>query len=113
MKKQESLKWWFIAIVLIAFVAVSAVVSKAQIEGPVSVAPIVTATYPADGATVVSLNQAIAVTFSQPMSAASIVANLILLAPDGNRVAGEVNFHGTTAVFRPTINLMPNTTYIA
>src|ERR1700680_1140630 len=113
MKQQEPLRGGVLAIVMIAFAVLSAVVSKAQIEGPVSVAPIVTATYPADGATVVSLNQAIAVTFSQPMLAASIVANLILLAPDGNRVAGEVNFHGTTAVFRPTINLMPNTTYIA
>jgi hypothetical protein len=113
MKKQEPLKRWFIAIVLIAFVAVSAVVSKAQIEGPASVAPVVTATYPADGATVVALNQAIAVTFSQQMSAPSMGANLILLAPDGNRVGGEVNFLGTTAVFRPSVNLMPNTTYSA
>jgi hypothetical protein len=113
MKKQEPLKLWFIAILLIAFVAAWAVASNSQDEGPVSFVPTVTATNPADGVTGVNLNQAIAVTFSQRMSPASISANLILQRPNGSLVNGTINFYGRTAIFRPSLNLTLNIKYTA
>ena len=65
MKKQEPLKLWFVAIILIAFMSTWAIVSNSQNEAPSSIVPTVTATSPVDGATGVTLNQALSVTFSQ------------------------------------------------
>jgi Big-like domain-containing protein len=73
--------------------------------------PTVTATNPANRATAVNLNQAIGVTFSQPMSVPSVGSNFIVLRPGGGRVSGAVNVQGTSAVFTPSVNLLPNTTY--
>jgi hypothetical protein len=112
MKKQKPLKLWFAAITLSAFVVLSAIVSHAQGENAlIALAPTVTATDPVNGATAVNLNQAVAVTFSQPMFAPSVGANLLLLKPGGSRVSGVVYAQGTTAVFTPSVNLLPNTTY--
>ena len=72
MKKLEPLKLWFIAIVLIAFFGARPIVSNAQNEDADVSAPLVTNTIPDDGANGVTLNQAIAVTFSQAMSAPSM-----------------------------------------
>lgn len=113
MRKQEPLKLWFIAITLIAFVAVSAAVSNSQNEGPASFVPTVTATNPADGATGVAVNQKITVTFSQRMSPASLSASLIVLRPDGSIVNGHVNSYYRTGIFIPSANLIPNVKYTA
>ena len=111
MKKQEPPRLWFIAIILIAFAAAWTVVSHSQIEGPGSMTPRVTAMTPADGTTGVTLNQPVTVTFSQQMSPASISACLILMKPDRSMVNGGISFYGRTAIFRPSLNLKPNTTY--
>ena len=111
MTKQEPLKLWFIAIILVAFVSVWAVAGRSQNESPNSVVPTVTATSPADNATAVSLNQPITVTFSQQMSAPSISACLILQKPNGSLVSGTVSSYGRTAIFRPLTNLAPNIRY--
>jgi len=74
-------------------------------------APLVTNTSPDDGAIGVTLNQAIAVTFSQQMSAPSMDVSLKLLCPDGSPVSGTVNSHSGTAIFVPSENLMAGTTY--
>ncbi len=113
MKKAEPLKLWFIAMILIALVSGSSTIGLAQSDEPISSSPTVTATDPAAGADMVNLNQAVAVTFSRQISAASIGATMILRAPDGSVVEGNINFHGTTLVFRPAVNLMPATRYTA
>ena len=113
MKKQEPPRLWFIATILLAFVAAWAVVSNSQNEGPVSFVPTVTAMYPADGATGVAVNQTIAVTFSQRMSSASLSASLVVLRPNGSIVDGHVNSYYRTWIFIPSLNLAPNTKYTA
>jgi hypothetical protein len=113
MKKLEPLKLWFIALMLIAFFGARPIPSNAQsLDADVS-APMVSATSPENGAIAVGLNQAIAVTFSQEMSAPSMDMSLILLGPDGNPVSGTVNSHGGTAVFVPSANLEAGATYSA
>lgn len=99
--------------ILIAFIAAWTVVSASQTEGPDSFVPKVTATSPVDGATAVTLNQGIAITFSQRMSVPSMSSSLVLQKPNGNLVGGRVNTYGRNATFRPSVNLKPNTTYTA
>ncbi len=111
MKKQEPLKLWFIAIILIAFMSTWAIVSHSQFETPGSIVPSVTATSPADGLTGVTLNQPITVTFSQQMSVPSIAACLILQRPNGTSVNATINTYGRTSILRPLANLAPNTKY--
>jgi hypothetical protein len=113
MTTQGSLRSWFVAIILIALLAAGTLVGNSQTDNPVTIAPRVTATSPADGATGVTINQPLSVTFSQPMSAASLSASLILFRPNGTMVSGGVSVYGRTAIFRPALNLMPNTTYTA
>jgi ice-binding like protein/Big-like domain-containing protein len=113
MKKLEPLKLWFFALMLIAFFGARPIVSNAQTQdGDVS-APMVSATSPENGAIAVTLNQAIAVTFSQEMSGPSMDMSLILLGPDGNPVSGTVNSRSGTAIFVPSANLEAGTTYSA
>jgi hypothetical protein len=111
MKKQEPLKLWFVAIILIAFMSTWAIISNSQNEAPSSIVPTVTATSPVDGATGVTLNQPLSVTFSQLMSVPSMAASLILQRPDGTLVNGTVTTVGRTSILRPLANLAPNTTY--
>ena len=73
----------------------------------------VTDTSPGDGAVGVTLNQAIAVTFSQAMSAPSMDMSIALLGPDGSPVSGSINSRGATAIFIPSANLEPDTAYTA
>lgn len=111
MNKQEPLRLWFVAIVLIALLAASPLVSSAQNPGPASVVPTVSATNPAAGATGVTLNQAILVTFSQQMNPATMSANVVLEKPNGNLVSGGVAYYGRIAIFRPSVDLVPGTIY--
>jgi len=113
MKQPVPLKLWLIAMILIALISGTRSISSAQSDGALSSWPTVTATNPADGATVVNLNQAITVTFSAQISPASIGPTVVLRAADGSSVDGNINFHGTTVVFKPVAPLMPDTTYTA
>ncbi len=113
MKKLEPLKLWFIAIMLIALFGARPIVSNAQSQDADVSAPMVSATSPENGAIAVTLNQAIAVTFSQQMSVPSMDMSLMLLGPDGSPVSGTVNSHNGTAVFVPSANLVAGTTYSA
>src|SRR5579863_5232684 len=89
MKNQTKLMPGLIAIMLIAILALSPVVSQAQSRSN-SFEPLVTATYPADDATDVLLNQPISVTFSRKLSVGSIGSSIILQGSDGSQVEGKV-----------------------
>lgn len=109
--KQEPLRFGFIAIILVAFMSAWAVVSGSQNGGPGSIVPKVTATNPADNAIGVAVNQPVAVTFSQQMSAPSLTDCLIVRKPNGVAVSGTIALYNRTAIFRPLVDLAPHTTY--
>jgi hypothetical protein len=113
MKKLEPLKLWFMVLMLIALVGARPTVSDAQNQDVGGPAPMVTNTSPENGGSGVTVNQAIAVTFSQQMSAPSMDSSLTLLGPDGSPVSGTVHSRGGTAIFIPSADLMPDTTYRA
>jgi hypothetical protein len=113
MMKQEPRRVWLIAIILVAFMSAWAVVSRSQNEAPGSIVPTVTATNPADNAIGVALNQPVAVTFSQEMSAPSLDNCLVVRKPNGVAVSGTIALYNRTAIFRPLVNLASNTTYTA
>ena len=114
MMKQEPLRVWFIAIILVAFMSAWAVVSRSQQNGgPGPIVPTVTATNPADNAIGVAVNQPVAVTFSQEMSALSLNNCLVVRKTNGVAVSGTIALYNRTAIFRPLVNLAPNTTYTA
>jgi hypothetical protein len=70
-------------------------------------------TVPADGATDVPVNQAIAATFSEPMNPATITRSTFLVKQGQLPVSGSVTFVGTTAVFTPSSPLQFSTLYTA
>jgi hypothetical protein len=80
--------------------------------------PTVATTNPSSGATVVPLNQKIAVTFNQPMNSATLTAAgavTVAIAGGGAAAAGTVTYvaAANTAIFKPTANLAPSTNYTA
>jgi hypothetical protein len=81
-------------------------------DTPVTINP-VSSTEIVDGATGVPINHKLAVTFSEEMDPATINATTFTLYDGATAVSGTVTYSGVTAVFRPTADLDPNTTYIA
>ena len=73
--------------------------------------PTVTLTDPLDAATGVPLNQKISATFSKTMDAVTIQTSTYSLKQGTTTVTGFVSYSGTTAVFAPASNLLPNTVY--
>jgi ketosteroid isomerase-like protein len=83
---------------------------------PNASAPFVISTDPASAAINVPINQRIAATFNTPMDPSTISALgtfTVAVAGGGAAVTGTVSYAGSTAVFKPTSNLIPNTTYTA
>lgn len=76
-------------------------------------APTVSFTVPANGATDVPVNQAIAATFSEPMDSARMTRNVFILRNETRRVSGTVTYAGATATFTPTGALEPDIEYTA
>lgn len=77
-----------------------------------SVAPTVTLTDPALGATGVATNQKIAVTFSESMNPATLHATTFTIAgPGSTAVAGTITYANLIANFTPTSVLLNDTTY--
>jgi len=75
--------------------------------------PMVSSTDPAAAATDIALNQKIAATFSKTMDASTITTASFQLARGTTLIPGFVTYSGTTAIFAPTSNLLPNTQYTA
>ncbi|WP_018615809.1 Ig-like domain-containing protein [Segetibacter koreensis] len=82
-------------------------------DGPDIIAPTVTTTDPANAATAVALNKNISATFSEAMDSLSVTTSFTITntTSGGTIVDGAVSYIGTTAVFAPAANLLPNTTY--
>ena len=76
-------------------------------------APTVIVTDPLNAAINVPLNKKIAATFSEAMNPFTINGTTFLLKNGANAVVGTVSYSGNTALFSPTVNLMPNTLYTA
>ena len=81
--------------------------------GADAMAPTVASFTPADGATNVPINRAVAMSFSEPMDAASVDAAFSLKSAGRTPVAGSLAYIGQAAVFTPQAPLAPNTTYVA
>ncbi|GAA4431599.1 hypothetical protein GCM10023188_19300 [Pontibacter saemangeumensis] len=75
--------------------------------------PTVTATDPANQATIVTLNKVITASFSEGMNPLTMTAASFTLKTGTTTVAGDISYTGTTASFTPASNLSPNTTYTA
>lgn len=77
--------------------------------------PTVTVVAPLDNAVGVAINARITATFSEAMDPATIDNNTfrVTKTSDNAAVSGTVTASGVNAVFRPTSNLLDNTTYTA
>ena len=73
--------------------------------------PTVISTDPADGATDVVLSKTITATFSESMEPSTINAVTFVLKHGTTSVTGAITYSGVTAVFNPTAELLPSTTY--
>ncbi len=84
--------------------------------GPDLTPPTVISTIPANAATNVPINQAVAATFSKALNPTTLnAASYTLQGPGGAAVAGLVTYAaiGDTATFTPTATLAPNTLFTA
>ncbi|HUX60050.1 MAG TPA: Ig-like domain-containing protein [Ignavibacteriaceae bacterium] len=79
----------------------------------VATPPTVISTNPINTATGVPLNQKVAAAFSKTMDASTITTSTFTLMQGTTIVSGFVSYSGTTAIFAPTNNLLPNSTYNA
>jgi hypothetical protein len=77
----------------------------------VVIPPTVSFTDPANVETGVPLNQKISATFSKTMDATTIQTSTFRLMQGTTLVSGFVSYSGTTAMFSPASNLLPNSTY--
>ena len=81
-----------------------------------TIAPQITSTTPAPGATGVSLDATVAATFSKVMNPATINgAAFTVTGPEGVPITGTVTYTavGSMAIFTPTVNFVPSTKYTA
>ncbi len=79
----------------------------------VGLCPIVTTINPLAGATDVALNNSITVKFNERMDPNTINSSSFTLLQTLSPVAGTVTYTDTTATFRPSSNLLANTSYTA
>jgi len=88
---------------------------KFTVDGaPDSTLPTVLAAFPASNSGAVAMNSAISTIFSEAMDPATINAQTFTLFKDGaTQIAGSVTSVGTTAMFRPTGNLLAGASYTA
>jgi hypothetical protein len=78
-------------------------------------APTVTSTDPINLAIGVAFNKKISVAFSKPMDSLSAINSFSIANTSlgGTPVLGSITYTGTTAVFTPSGNLLPSTSYTA
>ncbi|MEO6230433.1 MAG: Ig-like domain-containing protein [Ferruginibacter sp.] len=83
--------------------------------GPDVTAPFVTATDPLNAAINVALDKNISATFSETMDPLTITTNFTITNTTlgGTSLTGTVSYSGLIAVFKPSVDLSPNTTYAA
>ncbi len=77
----------------------------------VNLAPTVSGTLNANGATNVAINTKVGATFSEPMDPASITATTFFLMQGATLVPATVSYTGVSAVLVPSAHLAPNARY--
>jgi len=70
--------------------------------------PVVSSTFPVNGASNVVVNISPSVTFSKSMDPATITGTTFMLSSGGTPVPGTIQFSGMTAIFTPSSNLAKN-----
>src|SRR6202011_2344044 len=75
--------------------------------------PTVTSTSPNNGATNVTLGNALTVTFSKAMNPLTISNATFTLSQGNTPVAGTVSYAGLTAIFTPATSLVPSAGFTA
>ena len=73
--------------------------------------PLVVSTIPVNDALAVGVGQNISVIFNEQLDPATINAASMALMRGSTPIAGAVSYSGVTAVFDPSVNLSPSTTY--
>ncbi len=76
-----------------------------------TIAPRVISTDPENLETDVALDKIISATFNEPMDDLTITETSFIITRNGNLVAGNVGYAGSTATFIPSANLLSGTTY--
>jgi hypothetical protein len=75
--------------------------------------PTVISTDPVNAAINVPLNQQVSAVFNEALDASTITTATFTLMQGSQFVAGTVSYIGTTATYKPSNNLIPNTIYTA
>jgi hypothetical protein len=106
-----SINRWFTFFLLI-FLATGCEKVREDV-GIIGICPMVISTNPINNATNVSLNTKITASFNEGMNASTVNTVTFILKQGTTMVVGTVTYSGTTAIFSPSINLLPNTIYAA
>lgn len=87
-------------------------VTSCKEDDDVGIVPTVTLSDPANNAIGVAVGQALTVTFSEPMDAATVNSSTFTLTQNGTVVAGAVTYSNPTATFTPAAELLPNKLFV-
>lgn len=99
----------FTALAIITVVLIGAC-KKDEFLSSLGLCPKVVTTNPVNGSVQVPLNQVVSVTFNVPMNPATI--NGVSFVVSGSAaITGTITYSGVTAYFKPSVQLLPNTTY--
>lgn len=120
MKKNKTLKAWFVVTLLMGIFAMLAGCSGGGEAGgghwdepPPVTAPTITFTVPVPAATAVPLTNKVSAAFSEAMDSATITGTTFSLRQGTTAVAGTVAYSGVTATFTPASALAASTLYTA
>ncbi|MCP4345626.1 MAG: Ig-like domain-containing protein, partial [Desulfobacterales bacterium] len=80
---------------------------------PDTTPPTVSSTSPENGASAVSVDSSVIVTFSEPMKSSAITTATFSVSNGTDNIAGTVTYDGTTGAFNSSENLGYNTVYTA
>lgn len=110
--KNYLMKLWLVPLILIG-ITIGCDERDGITYPPTLTIPTVSSTNPANSYTGVPFNQSISASFSEEMNSSSITTATFTLMQGTSFVSGTVSYSGTTAVFKPSSNLAPNTLYTA
>lgn len=97
-------------IILLSILSVALIVGCNKSD-PAPTGPTVSSTSPAANATGVALNNSIRISFTEPMDPTTINSNTVIVKQGNTVVPGTLTYSGTTAIFKPTNNLLALTIY--
>ena len=111
--KKRNILWLAVSIIMILAVSLTSACDCGNSQTGDTTAPTVSSTIPANAATGVTINSAMAATFSEAMDPSTLTTATFTVKQGTTSVSGVVTYAGVTATFKPEADLALSTEYTA